>query len=135
MCSIDDAESWAIYRESTPRARVEHYCSECGRVVRVGETYRLIEGMLDDGYHEWTRHKTCQHCLALSNFMMTLCNGYVLGDLVKELVEHWYDGYRSVTLARWIAGCRRGWHGGLDDVPTGCGAHATELMRAEMNRD
>ena len=125
MCSVDDCEPWAIYNEARRKARKTHICEECGRGIAAGEEYLRIEGLCDG---KWSTYKLCQHCDAASTVMRVMCNGWPLGDLWQELVEHWADGYRSVPFARLIAGVKLRWHDGRDPVPTGCGDLARQLM-------
>ncbi len=41
------------------KARKEHKCCECQRVIKVGEKYHLFKGCWDG---EWGRFKTCVAC-------------------------------------------------------------------------
>lgn len=127
MCAVDDCEPWLFYNETRPTAHKPHGCDECGRVIAVGEVYRRIQGRVEE---TWVSYKGCRHCMALGEFMRALCGGWPLGYLVDELREHWFDGYRSIAMARWIAGVKHGWHDGRDPIPAGCGAAARELMWA-----
>ena len=129
MCSVDDCPPWLVYNETRPTARKPHSCGECGRVIVAGEMYLRIQGRVEG---TWLAYKVCRHCTAVSRFMRVLCGGHSVGNLLDELREHWYDGYRSIPLARWIAGMNRRWHDGRDPVPTGCGAVAGELMAAAV---
>lgn len=126
MCAIDDCDPWDVYKDSRPAARKTHHCVECGRTVLAGERYFRAEGCIDGG---WTTYKLCQHCDALSSFMMVLCNGWPFTRLLEEMQEHWREGYASVPVGRLIACMKLRWHDGADPVPVGCGAMARDLMQ------
>lgn len=47
-CYCDyDAESPEFFSVSTPKARKDCRCDECGGVIRAGETYRRVNGKWD----------------------------------------------------------------------------------------
>lgn len=125
MCRVDNCSPWAVYRERDLVARREHRCSECDRMIHVGERYQRVEGRVDD---EWLRYATCRHCQALSEAMRVWCGGWPLGYLLAELVEHWRDGFASIALGRLIVGARRRWHDGADAVPVGVRELAERVM-------
>lgn len=129
MCRIDDAPYPEVYNESQPVARREHLCDECGRVIRCGERYRLVRGKCEGA---WSMVKECAHCEAVGAVMNVLCGGYPHGELLDELLEHWYEGYRSVAYARLVALARRGWFGGRAPVPTNCADVARALLDAQL---
>lgn len=125
MCAVEDCPPWDVYNETNPTAQKNHRCTECTRTICEGETYRRIEGRCDG---VWATHKICAHCNAASVWMRVVCHGWVLNQLYIELLDHWRDGYRSPGMFRLIIGIRRGWHGGRDQVPTGVGALAREML-------
>lgn len=103
--------------ETSPRARKEHKCQLCFRVIEPGETYRRQACV--DGGAAYT-FKACEHC-----------DAYVpLIDLLGQMADPW-DGYtcedlieyepQDVTEARWRAQYRRKWRrrdGALYPIPT-----------------
>lgn len=128
MCAIDDCEPWKVYSHYMRRARKDHQCTECHRVVGKGETYKRINAMLDDS---WWNEAICEHCLAAATWMEVVCGGYLLEGLLEELTEHWSEGYRNGWMARTIVGMRKGWRrsdGGLLSVP----AKITDLVQATV---
>lgn len=128
MCAIDDAPYPEVYHESHPVARRAHACLECGRVVRPGERYRLVRGKWEG---VWSTIKECAHCEAIGDVMNVLCGGYPHGELLDELVDHWYEGYRSVAYGRLIALARRRWLDGHAPVPADCAALGRALLVAQ----
>ena len=42
-----------------PRARKDHRCYECGRVIPKGETYHKQTGIFDGDPYTWKAHKQC----------------------------------------------------------------------------
>lgn len=133
MCAIDDAESWACYTQKTPRAKKTWRCGECNRLIQPGEVYHLMEGKLQyEG--EWSTHRTCEHCDAAAQWLITVCRGWVYNELYSELREHWEEGYTSVAFGRLIAGVRLRWHGGQDPIPDRLTvrAMAEEMMQEKV---
>lgn len=61
-CACDDFDMPSICREEFPTARKEHKCCECGRIIRKGEKYQLIEGKWEGVFD---RFKTCMQCQAI----------------------------------------------------------------------
>jgi hypothetical protein len=125
VCAIDDAEPWDVYRVSVRTARKAHRCTECGRPIAVGESYRFLTGLLDG---RWSTYRTCAHCLAAGEWLDVMCGGYLLGGLAEELREHWESGYQAMDFARLIAGLRWSWHDGRDPVPTGVREMAARML-------
>lgn len=106
MCMVGDEDYWEFYNEYTPKAKVEHTCGECGRTIAKGEKYRT-QGGKSDGYFEW--HKTCTHCDAASEWLMSACDGYIFGRRQEDFLSHVtgeekYLRTRPLTrLVRWLA--------------------------------
>ena len=84
MCRWGD-ESVQMLSERNPKARKDHRCSECGRSIAKGETYRaetwLWEGDLDSA-------KVCSHCLQVRRWLSAACDGWVYSELESDLAEH-----------------------------------------------
>jgi hypothetical protein len=116
MCRIADAERSDFGTNRMVRAKKEHRCTECGRAIAAGEEYEYASGKID-GY--FLVHKTCQHCTAARAWLLEACTGYVYTEVGEELIEHWWESetFRSVTLARLIAGMRHRWFDGRMPVP------------------
>lgn len=60
MCLDVDNEDWLVLADGERRARKEHACKECGRVIERGETYQYWTG-IEYGEAPET-HKMCAHC-------------------------------------------------------------------------
>lgn len=127
MCSVDDADPWAVCRTQTPRARKPKPCDECTRTINVGETYHLLDGLMDDTWSQW---RWCRHCEAAGQWLRTACGGYILGSMLDELDEHWSEGYQSEPFRLLIADMRAGWDAGRAEVPINVGDLARSMMRA-----
>lgn len=119
MCRVDDAESALMLASETRKARKQHKCDECGRVIQVGETY-----LHERGIHECEpfTNRTCGHCKVARDWLQGQCGGWVFTQVEEELREHWYEdtGYRTRELARLIYGMGRHWQarkGGLLPLP------------------
>lgn len=110
MCAIDDGEPFNCSRHATPRARKEHPCCECGRMIQRGEVYDFVRGYGEGG---WQEYKTCTHCLAAATWLTVECNGYCLGGIAEDLIEHVGHGDESYPEQRWlieaVAGLRAKW--------------------------
>src|SRR4051794_728441 len=106
MCMVEDAEPWSFYTDTiVGRARREHFCVECRRVIHVGESYRKASGAFDGHF---VVYKTCSHCLVAEAWLMEACNGYLFTQVREDLQEHWDDSesYRSPMLRLLIDGIR-----------------------------
>jgi hypothetical protein len=73
MCNIGDCVMADLYRESTPKARKQHVCCECGATIDPGETYQRVEGMWDGRFYTF---KTCDFCAQVRLKAEHDVNGY-----------------------------------------------------------
>lgn len=106
MCSIDDAEYPDVISGGHRRARKLHTCGECRRSIEPGEIYHYSQG-LTDGY--WWSGKWCAHCEGAGQWLNRVCNGWLLDNLLDEMVDHFQEGYNSLEFGRLIVGMRRKW--------------------------
>lgn len=109
MCRVDYCDDYVTEMStSTPRARKEHVCTECRRVVQPGELYERIV-MLFEG--DMVTAKTCMECVEARKWLDEQCGGFIYGQVLDELEEHWTDEpvLRSWRLARLIVGMRHKW--------------------------
>ena len=92
-----------FYHRGQVKARKQHTCSDCHRVICPGEMYERCAGM--DGSRAWT-WKDCAHCIALLTQLRQL-------DLVwdDEYSEHTFVDWQPETVeqARWKAQWKRQW--------------------------
>jgi hypothetical protein len=59
-CYCDyDSESPEMFTRTTPRARKEHKCCECGDIIKRGEVYQYVKGRWD---YRFDSYKTCRIC-------------------------------------------------------------------------
>jgi len=77
MCYCEEGPtvSW----QSTPVARIEHKCCECGSSIVPGEKYHIDKGVWDG---EFSTYKTCQVCArvmsaALAGLNSCICYGHL----------------------------------------------------------
>lgn len=97
---------------TTPRARKQHRCDECGAAIYPGETYECFSAMWPDscGYVE-TFH-TCVRCVELRRFIENsipcFCWGYgnVLDD-AREAVMWAYQKAGDEVRGLWVGYARR----------------------------
>lgn len=77
-----DYEEPSIFRREMRRARKEHRCCECFRVILPGEEYEHDSGLWDG---RWDRYKTCLGC---SRIREAFCSsGCVYGELVEAVAD------------------------------------------------
>ena len=105
MCMIESGERYDVYHSRNPKARKRHKCSECSRVIEVGETYRVTEGLYDG---VWSMNKVCAHCSVPASWLAENCGGYMDGGVYEDIAEH-VDEYRRMDLARLAVGMRNHW--------------------------
>lgn len=58
-CSCNHDDLPGVSWESTPIARKQHVCCECGATIEPGERYHLDEGVWEGAF---ARFKTCAFC-------------------------------------------------------------------------
>jgi hypothetical protein len=103
---IDGADGHChVLRDEKHKARKQHRCSECSRMIRVGEIYQA-EATLFDG--SFDHHKTCMHCQVARRWLSANCGGWVYGGVEEDIIEHVHD-YRRKDLIRLKYGMARLW--------------------------
>ena len=120
MCMVDYSEPSKVFHRYERRARQEHKCDECGRVIAPGERYEAVAGLDYDDH--WWKAKCCEHCQWARGWLNVQCNGFVYHGVREDLEEHWDEDYllRDLDLGRRIIGMRRKWQrkdGSLMPVP------------------
>jgi hypothetical protein len=107
MCRVDDCDEMStIVQDERLVARKEHKCSECCRVIRVGETYNR-QRLKFDG--EMSTHKICAHCQVVRDWLGSECGGWVYGEMEEDIREHFFEGYEPRLTGRLAAGMHRFW--------------------------
>jgi hypothetical protein len=89
--------------DENPVARKEHHCSDCGRIIRAGETYRRFRGVGDDGVFTW---KSCAHCDKVAAAIWAVEGAYYADEGID--IAEWLTEYRVEPLASQI---RDHWRG------------------------
>lgn len=88
MCFYD-YEPWEFVRTTSPRARKQHVCCECGGPIPVGTLHRLNAGKADGAFSVLRYHIECE---ALWDFVhKELCDGegaIIIGCLCEEIAEY-----------------------------------------------
>ena len=132
MCQIDWADGcWVSFGGADRRARKEHRCGDCGRVIQPGETYRVSKGLSDSYFMEF---KECQQCQAASQWLIAVCRGYLFRGIGEELQEHWDEEWqlRCLGLGKLVIGWGRDWKGisplQVDSWVKSAVAHANRAM-------
>lgn len=91
--SIDcycDYEPVTIYSASTPRARKEHRCDECGTKIKPGEQYENVFAVWE-GYP--STYKTCERCYDLRQWVKNSvpCFCWAHGNMIEDAGEAIYE--------------------------------------------
>lgn len=107
MCMTDDAEQVRhLDRGGFITARREHRCAECARQIDAGEKYHAETFVFDGAI---TKHKTCEHCMAVRQWLADECGGWVYTAVQEDAADH-ASGY-GMDLARAVIGMRWKWRG------------------------
>lgn len=92
---------------TNPKARKQHQCSCCNRVIAVGETYERQDNVFDGQRYAYL---LCAHCRAITNRAWELAGCYLDEGWNEEVID---DGMREYaeTLAdlRMLVWFRRRW--------------------------
>lgn len=107
MCMVEDSDGrTTVLGEAQRKARKEHRCSECARVIRLGETY-LDERLTFDGTAKTV--KTCAHCQVARDWLGAECGGWLYTAVEEDITEHAQSGVYGMDIARIAVGMRRKW--------------------------
>lgn len=107
-----DYEPASVYTKTTPTARSEHRCEECGAPILPGEKYERVFAVWD-GYP--TICKTCERCVEVRRFVKESvpCFCWAHGSLHDDAQEtarryaHEADGLLFGTLRRIVIARKR----------------------------
>ena len=120
MChDLSPDECVSIYNDEMRKARKEHRCVECHRVIKPGEAYRYEFGIYE---HEAAQYKTCAHCSAAREWLRINCETWIYADVFQDLYDHFTDAGAyppadRMWLGRVVVGMKRQWDGGKLPVP------------------
>lgn len=119
MCMVDCSDGPVTSLSSADhKARKEHKCAECRRVIRVGETYRSDRYLFES---EFNIHKVCAHCMVVRWWLSDECGGWLYNGLEEDLQEHAASGDYAMDVKRLYVAMRRKWarrDGQLRPVPS-----------------
>ncbi|MEO5368506.1 MAG: hypothetical protein H7833_00360 [Magnetococcus sp. DMHC-1] len=99
MC---DFEMPTLYNCERVKARKQHKCCECGKIIDIGSFYHVESGLWDG---EFERYRTCGFCFEVRNFVASIdvvgcfCYGS-LGDEIntfKDDIEEVFKDSRIDT--------------------------------------
>lgn len=86
MCMVEDVDGYStVLRDRHYVARSAHKCSECRRIIRPGERYRLESLVFEK---QFSTHKTCVHCSVMREWLCENCSGFCYGDIFEDIWEH-----------------------------------------------
>lgn len=95
------------YREAMCKARKEHKCCECRRIIQPGDMYQRAEGCWDGHFETF---KTCVRCARLRDKLARKHGHWMDGPNFTELREYLLDCstlYRRLVEARTVMGGKR----------------------------
>ena len=93
----------STYVTTRPRARKDHVCSDCGRIIGPGETYRRCVGFRDGTAWTW---KDCAHCEAILSLYDLSWDGWYNDENFHEWAT---DGHNDWSEVRDAAGYLMRW--------------------------
>lgn len=105
MCNID-YDNPSFYYQKDRKARKEHICCECNRIIKKKEKYRYVFGVWEGRSSVF---KTCSNCLKPQEWLNQECGGFLHASLEDEIFEHAYE-YKKIFLYKWLIGIRQKWH-------------------------
>lgn len=109
MCLVEQYDDPPkFFCELLPRARKDHICGECRRVIHPGERYTKASGNWDG---RTSTHKICRHCRIAADWLNEACGGYLFGSVHEDFSEH-AEG--SFSMLRIVVGLRRQWRSFVD---------------------
>lgn len=132
MCRIDDADPALVWNERWPKARIEHSCVECHRIIGVTERYQTISALHDHGWG-WKTYKTCAQCVQAHRWLDVVCGGWLVGEVHADLRDHLSEPppIRTFHLLWLITLMGRGWmRGGTLVTPE----YVAELVGKALSR-
>jgi hypothetical protein len=82
--SVDDY--CTVLSKITPKARKQHKCHECRRIINIGERYEKVTEVFEG---EISTHKTCTSCLSIREVFFS--DGYYFGQIIEAMEEHVFE--------------------------------------------
>ena len=107
MCRVDYEDSATVLLQKDRKARKEHKCDECRRVIGVRETYEEQRYLSEGTVYV---HRTCDRCIIPRSWLVSNCGGYVYGDVAEEICEHVTEyPHLADDLGRFVTGFKSKW--------------------------
>ena len=107
MCMIDSADGYCVVlHEIIRKSRKDHRCSECGRIIEVGELY-LNEGLMWEGKKNTV--KTCSHCQVVRAWLNAECGGWLYEGVYEDIHEHVQEEFYGKAVLMLAVGMSRRW--------------------------
>lgn len=95
-CGCDSDGYAEIFRQSYPKARKEHKCADCGKMIQPGEeyeyTFQVFEG-------DASSCKSCLACAGIREALADLGFCFEMGELRSAYIEY-LDEYASQAIRR-----------------------------------
>ena len=118
MCMVDSCDGFVVVlNERHRKARKEHKCVECHRVISGGETY-LATRVVYEG--DFSAYKVCAHCEVVQLWLGKECGGFVHNTLVEDIRDHARESAYGFGVMRLAVGIFNKWQrkdGRLFPVP------------------
>ncbi len=128
MCAIDYAEPFADYTDQWITAHASVSCSECHRIIQLGERYQYIRGLIDVDEDYWEHFRTCRHCAAAGSWLDEMCGGWPLCTLIEELEVHRDEYPSSAVLEDLYRSAVSKWSEGAEAIPDAA------MLRSDVER-
>ncbi len=115
---IDDADEMSeLISSCSQKARKDHICSECSRIIKKGEVY-VAEFLKNGG--DTSYYKTCAHCQVCREWLLSECSGFVYEQVYEDMMEHATNGLYPMAVMRLAIGMKKEWtrkDGNLLSIP------------------
>lgn len=94
MCGCGDDEAPDIFRQTWVKAKKEHRCYECKKIISPGDDYEYIFGVW---WGDASSYHTCEKCADLRDSLQALGFCSTIGDLLADHKEYLqeYVNHRS----------------------------------------
>ncbi len=106
MCMADYSDGVSVVlHDRDQKARKPHQCSECNRIIEIGEHYNVQRCVFDG---EANSYKTCEHCQVVKSWLTKECGGYLYQGVYEDIDQHRLEGY-GFGVIRLAEGMGRKW--------------------------
>lgn len=97
-CMADSVDDFCdVLFEKTVKARIDHNCGECGRIIPKGEKYYFEKNVFDG---DFTEHHTCLDCMSIRDHLV--CEFYYgqIWELVHNSIWEYGDNLPWAKIGR-----------------------------------